>query len=99
MVAGGGKAPKAGLSRRRLLLTGAAGVATTAFRFQTPALAQSKPFSGVTLRCAAYQHEFMAILQGYIPEFEQQTGMKVELRLFPFQLYNPQIVKALSSEV
>jgi multiple sugar transport system substrate-binding protein len=92
------EAVTAGLSRRRLLLTGAAGLAATALRCPTPALAQSKPFSGITLRCAAYQHEFMVILQGYIPEFEQQTGMKVELRLFPFQNYNPLVTSALSAD-
>jgi multiple sugar transport system substrate-binding protein len=98
-MAGGSKgASKAGLNRRHLLLTGATSVVAAALRFPTPALAQSKPFSGITLRCAAYQHQFMTILQGYIPEFERQTGMKVELRLLPFELYNPKITKALSSE-
>ena len=58
--------------RRRLLKVAAASVAagaggTLAF----PALAKAKPFAGVKLRGAAYQHGFFNILRKYIPEFEQ----------------------------
>lgn len=40
----------------------------------------------------------MTILQGYIPEFERQTGMKVELKLSPLPVYNKAIGEALTSD-
>ena len=59
-------------------------MAVAAVQFPSPLIAQTKPFAGVTLRGASYQHQFLTILQGYVPEFEQETGMKVDLRLSPF---------------
>jgi multiple sugar transport system substrate-binding protein len=84
--------------RRRLLKAAAASVAagaggTLAF----PAIAQAKPFAGVKLRGAAYQHGFFNILRKYIPEFEQQTGMTVDLQLSAFPVYNQQADLELSS--
>jgi len=69
--------PIARLSRRKLLHAGAATLSAAAFPL--PAIAQAKPFVGVTLHGASFQHRFFTLLQNYIPEFEQQTGMKVDL--------------------
>ena len=80
---------------RRTLLKAAAGVAATTLAF--PALAQAKPFAGVKLRGAAYQHGFFTILRKYIPEFEAQTGMTVDLQLSAFPVYNQQADLELSS--
>lgn len=80
-------------SRRRWLQTAAASAGALAF----PAIAQSKPFAGVKLRGAAYQHGFFNILRKYIPEFEQQTGMTVDLQLSAFPVYNQQADLELSS--
>ncbi|MBU1361004.1 MAG: extracellular solute-binding protein [Gammaproteobacteria bacterium] len=84
--------------RRRLLKAAAGSVATAAGAgLAFPAIAQSKPFNGLKLRGAAYQHGFFNILRKYIPEFEQQTGMTVDLQLSAFPVYNQQADLELSS--
>src|SRR5690349_6197758 len=85
----------AGFSRRTLLQAGAATVGAAAFPM--PVIAQTKPFSGVTLRGASFQHRFFTLLQNYIPEFEAQTGMKVDLQLSALPVYNQQANLELSS--
>jgi multiple sugar transport system substrate-binding protein len=83
------------VSRRKLLQAGAATIGAAAFPL--PAIAQTKPFAGVTLRGASFQHRFFTLLQNYIPEFEAQTGMKVDLQLSAFPVYNQQANLELSS--
>lgn len=78
------------LPRRRLLQAAGALVAL-------PALAQPKPFNGLKLRGAAYQHGFFNHLRKYIPEFEAATGMTVDLQLSAFPVYNQQADLELSS--
>lgn len=80
---------------RRRLLQAAAATAGAALAF--PALAQSKPFAGLKLRGAAYQHGFFNHLRKYIPEFEAATGMTVDLQLSAFPVYNQQADLELSS--
>ena len=83
------------LSRRTVLKGGAAALSAAAFPM--PAFAQSKPYSGVTLHGASFQHRFFTLLQNYIPEFEDKTGMKVDLQLSAFPVYNQQANLELSS--
>src|SRR3981189_3663153 len=83
------------ISRRKLLQAGAATLGAAAFPM--PSIAQTKPFSGVTLRGGSFQHRFFTLLQNYIPEFEAQTGMKVDLQLSAFPVYNQQANLELSS--
>ena len=78
-----------------LLQAGAATLGAAAFPM--PGIAQTKPFAGVTLRGASFQHRFFTLLQNYIPEFEAQTGMKVDLQLSAFPVYNQQANLELSS--
>src|SRR5581483_12056972 len=82
-------------SRRKLLEASAAMLGAAAVPL--PALAQSKPFAGVTLHGASFQHRFFTLLQTYIPEFEEKTGMKVDLQLSAFPVYNQQANLELSS--
>jgi len=84
---------------RRRLLQAAAGAAVSGgvAGIPLPALAQSKPFAGLKLHGAAYQHGFFNVLKKYIPEFEQQTGMTVDLQLSAFPVYNQQADLELSS--
>src|ERR1700751_2309816 len=82
------------VSRRKLLQVSAA---LGSAAFPMPAIAQAKPFAGVTLHGASFQHRFFTLLQNYIPEFEQQTGMKVDLQLSAFPVYNQQANLELSS--
>ena len=81
---------------RRTLLKQAAGV-TAGASLGMPAIAQSKPFAGLKLRGAAYQHGFFNHLRKYIPEFEAATGMTVDLQLSAFPVYNQQADLELSS--
>src|SRR6201986_4414083 len=83
------------VSRRRLLQAGAGALGASAFPL--PSIAQSKPFAGVTLHGASFQHRFFTLLQTYIPEFEDKTGMKVDLQLSAFPIYNQQANLELSS--
>src|SRR6195952_4494398 len=83
-----------GLDRRQLVK---AGVALGISAFPMPAIAQTRPFSGITLHVASFQHRFFTVLQNYIPEFEQQTGTKVDLQLSAFPVYNQQANLELSS--
>ena len=82
------------VSRRAMLKAGAA---MTASAFPLPAFAQAKPFAGVTLHAASFQHRFFTLLANYIPEFEDKTGMKVDLQLSAFPVYNQQANLELSS--
>jgi multiple sugar transport system substrate-binding protein len=81
---------------RRSLLKRVAGV-TAGASLGMPAIAQSKPFAGLKLRGAAYQHGFFNHLRKYIPEFEAATGMTVDLQLSAFPVYNQQADLELSS--
>ena len=64
---------------------------------QPPLIAQTKPFAGVTLHGASFQHRFFTLLQKYIPDFEDKTGMKVDLQLSALPVYNQQANLELSS--
>jgi multiple sugar transport system substrate-binding protein len=78
-----------------MLKVGAATLGAVAFPL--PAYAQTKPFAGITLHGASFQHRFFTLLQSYIPEFEDKTGMKVDLQLSAFPVYNQQANLELSS--
>src|SRR5215475_4782287 len=86
---------RTGVSRRSMLKAGAATLSAAAFPL--PAFAQAKPYSGVTLHGASFQHRFFTLLANYIPEFEDKTGMKVDLQLSAFPVYNQQANLELSS--
>lgn len=85
----------AGCSRRQVLQAAAGTAAGGLLAF--PAVAQSKPFAGLKLRGASFQHGFFNHLKKYIPEFEQATGMTVDLQLSAFPVYNQQADLELSS--
>src|SRR5438105_15870019 len=63
----------AAVSRRTLLQAGAATIGAAAFPM--PGIAQTKPFAGVTLRGASFQHRFVTLLTINMPVFEPQTGI------------------------
>lgn len=91
-------AVSAGVFRRDVLRVALAGSAMAAMGLRAPAvLAQTKPFSGTTLRIAAFQHIFHTYIQKLLPEFEQQTGMKVEFDLQAFPVYNQRMDLELST--
>ncbi|MEO6269342.1 MAG: extracellular solute-binding protein [Lautropia sp.] len=97
------QSPRTGLARptarRSLLRSLAAGGATLALGAHAPAvLGQAKKFAGVTINGACFQHVFQTYLKDYLPEFESQTGMKVNLDLQAFPVYNQRMDLELSTK-
>ena len=67
----------------------------------TQAPAQSgaaKPFAGVELNVACFQLMFTQNLKDFLPEFEQQPGMKINLDLQAFAVYNQRADLELSTK-
>jgi multiple sugar transport system substrate-binding protein len=85
--------------RRALLKAAGAGVALGAVGLRAPALlGRAKPFAGTTINGASFQHVFHTYLQEYIPEFEEQSGMKVNFELQAFPIYNQRMDLELSTQ-
>jgi multiple sugar transport system substrate-binding protein len=91
---------RAAALHRRALLEGASAMAALGtLGLRAPAvLGQAKPFDGVTINGASFQHVFHTYLKEYIPEFEEQTGMKVNFELQAFPIYNQRMDLELSTE-
>ena len=85
--------------RRQALKTLAAGGAALALGARAPAvLGQARKFAGVTINGACFQHVFQTYLKELIPEFEAQSGMKVNLDLQAFPVYNQRMDLELSTK-
>jgi multiple sugar transport system substrate-binding protein len=86
--------------RRRAFLKQTAGsAAVAAIALRAPAvLGQAKPFAGVTIHGASFQHVFHSYLKEYIPEFEEKTGMKVDFTTQAFPVYNQRADLELSTK-
>ena len=86
--------------KRRSFLKGiAAGAAAGVVGMRAPVvLGQAKPFAGVTINGAAFQHPHQTYLTEYIPEFEARTGMKVNFSLQAFPVYNQRADLELSTK-
>ncbi len=89
----------AALHRRTLMLRAAAGSGALALGLRAPAvLGQAKPYAGVTLNGACFQHVFQTYLKEMLPEFEAQSGMKVNFDLQAFPVYNQRMDLELSTK-
>lgn len=89
----------ADLHRRSLIRAGAAAAAAGLVGLRAPAiLGQAKPFAGVTLNGACFQHVFPTYLKDLIPEFEAQSGIKVSFDLQAFPVYNQRMDLELSTK-
>jgi multiple sugar transport system substrate-binding protein len=87
------------LHRRQILRVFAGGGATLAVGLRAPAvLGQAKKFTGVTINGACFQHVFQTYLKEFIPEFEAESGMKVNLDLQAFPVYNQRMDLELSTK-
>ena len=87
------------LHRRQMLKAMATISAGAAFGLRAPAvLAQARKFDGVTLRGACFQHVFHENVKAYLPQFEEATGMKVEIDLQAFPVYNQRMDLELSTQ-
>ena len=88
----------AALHRRALLRSALSGGAALAVGLRAPAArGQAKPFAGVTLNGACFQHVFHTWLKDLLPDFEEQTGMMVNLDLQAFPVYNQRMDLELST--
>ena len=86
-------------TRRKLLKEVAGKSAALAIGLHAPAvIGQAKPFAGVTINGACFQHVFQTYLKEYLPEFEAATGMKVNLDLQAFPVYNQRMDLELSTK-
>ncbi|WP_316980297.1 ABC transporter substrate-binding protein [Shumkonia mesophila] len=83
---------------RRELLLGAAAAGLVGVLKAPAALGQTKEFSGVTLNGAAFQHAFQAGIAELLPEFEKLTGIRVNLDIQAFPVYNQRMDLELSTK-
>ncbi|MHB1134592.1 MAG: ABC transporter substrate-binding protein [Chloroflexota bacterium] len=66
---------------------------------QAPAQAgAAKPFAGVTLNGSFYELTSVAALKTLLPDFEQQSGIKVNLEVQAFAVHNQRMDLALSAK-
>ena len=85
--------------RRQALKKLALGGGALALGVAAPAvIGQAKKFAGVTINGACFQHVFQTYLKDLIPEFEAQSGMKVNLDLQAFPVYNQRMDLELSTK-
>ncbi len=84
------------LNRRRIL-KGAAAMGAYALSGHSRG-ATSKPFEGVELNVSCWSAPFPKLLQGYLPEFEQLTGIKVNYDTPGFLIYNQRVDLELSTK-
>ena len=93
------KENQVGETRREILKVAAGSGAAFAFGLGAPSvIGQAKPFSGVTINGACFQHTFQTYLKEFLPECEAATGMKVNLDLQAFPVYNQRMDLELSTQ-
>jgi multiple sugar transport system substrate-binding protein len=88
----------AGLHRRELLKAGLAASAFAVGFSVSPVRGQAKKFAGVTISGAAFQSTYHEYLKSYLPEFEADSGMKVDFQLQAFPVYNQRMDLELSTK-
>ncbi len=84
------------VSRRKVLKT--AGAAAAAGLALPGRIGYAKEFDGVTLQGASFSSTFFGYLENYFPEFEEQTGMKVNFVTNAFPVFNQRTDLELSTK-
>ena len=85
--------------RRDILRAGLAGAAGLAIGFKVaPVRGQAKKFAGVSISGAAFQSTYHEYLKAYLPEFEAETGLKVDFQQQAFPVYNQRMDLELSTK-
>ena len=84
--------------RRRTVLAGALG--TPFLSLAAPAVhAQgNKPYNGVTINASCFQTTYYEYLKNYFPQFQEQTGIKVNFTMQAFPVYNQRTDLELSTK-
>lgn len=62
-----------------------------------PAADPAKPFAGKTIRFVAANHNWTEVIKPMIPEFEKQTGMKVNMESYEEQQLTPKLTTEFTS--
>jgi multiple sugar transport system substrate-binding protein len=84
--------------RRTLLKAGLFGTASLAVGLRSPAVrGQAKRFAGISITGGAFQHSFHVALKSWLPELEEQTGLKVNFELQSYPIYNQRTDLELST--
>ncbi len=87
------------VSRRKVLKTaGLAGAAAATSLALPGRIGYAKEFDGVTLQGASFSSTFFGYLKNYFPEFEEQTGMKVNFVTNAFPVFNQRTDLELSTK-
>jgi multiple sugar transport system substrate-binding protein len=91
---------KATMTRRRALQLGAgalaAGITGT---LRAPAvLGQAKKFAGTTLNVSCWSATYSQLLAAFVPEFEKETGIRVNYDTPAFPVYNQRMDLELSTK-
>jgi multiple sugar transport system substrate-binding protein len=87
------------LNRRRMLGAALALVGASAVGFKaSPVRGQAKRFAGISIAGAAFQSTYHEYLKSYLPEFEAETGMKVDFQQQAFPVYNQRMDLELSTK-
>jgi multiple sugar transport system substrate-binding protein len=91
---------KMSFTRRRLLQTsaGALGAAGTVGLYAPAVVGQAKPFAGETINVSTFSGPYPKMLQSYIPEFEELTGITVNYDTPGFAIYNQRADLELSTQ-
>ncbi len=91
--------PVSDISRRKVIKTAGAASVLAASSLAFPAITgYAKEFAGVTLQGASFSSTFFEYLKNYFPEFEEQTGMKVNFVTNAFPVYNQRTDLELSTK-
>jgi multiple sugar transport system substrate-binding protein len=77
-------------------MVAASGLLTSGARVR-PVRAQGKPYAGTRIKVAQIQHAYGAGLVERLPQFEQKTGIKVEIDQMSFPVLNQRTDLELSS--
>ncbi len=86
-------------TRRRVLGTTAAmGAATLVLPGKAPAQGGNKPFDGETINVSSFSGPYPKMLESYVPEFTEQTGITVNYELPAFPVYNQRADLELSMQ-
>jgi len=89
----------AALHRRQLLRAALAGSAAMAVGFRvSPVRGQAKKFAGVTISGSGFQSTHHEYIKAFLPEFEAETGMKVDFQLQAFPVFNQRMDLELSTK-
>lgn len=85
------------IRRRHFLAGGAAAAGSLMLPGRAPAQGGTKPLAGTTLNVSCWNHPYAKLLKDLIPQFEDESGAKVNYETPAFPIYNQRIDIELST--